>query len=150
MNQETLEKIIGHKKVIDLFGHWPAFHDAEIVSIRLDRNSESEFDGPIVQFGIHAFTMTGETDDTGHFKCINHSVIEIKCDGVDSINIEGFNHQNAIDALIIEEIENDIQYWNKFKIEFEPAFGVSANLVCRKIEVTSITLGIPKNSVYEK
>jgi hypothetical protein len=150
MNQETLEKIIGYKKVTDLFGYWPSFHDAEVVSMRLDRDSESGFDGPIIQFGIHAFTMTDETNETGHYKCINHAVVEIKLDGAESIDIEGFNHQNAIEELTIEEIENDIVYGNKFKIEFEPAFGVSANIVCRKIEVTKITLGIPKNSVYEK
>jgi hypothetical protein len=84
-----------------------------------------------------------------HDTYIEVFTLEIKLDGSESIDIEGFNHQNAIDALIIEEIENNIQCGDKFRIEFEPAFGVSAEIVCRKIEVMDVTLGIPKNSVYK-
>jgi hypothetical protein len=150
MNEMAIQKIVGYQQVIDLYGHWPSFHDAEVISLKLNRNSDSEFDGPTIQFEIHTFTMTGETDESGHFKCINHAVIEVKLDGVESSNIEGFNHQNAMDALSIEESKGDGEYGVRFIIEFEPAFGMSAEIICRRIEILKITLGIPRNSVYKK
>ena len=42
------------EKLIDIFGYWPSFHDAEILRIRLDRAGS---DGPSLTADIHVFEM---------------------------------------------------------------------------------------------
>ncbi len=46
-------KIAGAERVLDIFGAWPSFHDAEVLSLRLDRSGLSG--GPELEAEIHVF-----------------------------------------------------------------------------------------------
>lgn len=148
MNKETLGKIIGYEKVIGLYGEWPSFHDAEVLSLTLDRDSESEFQGPTLIIKIHAFTMTSEVTPKGNYKCINHATLHFELDGVEEIVIEGFNHQNAVFGMSIEEVGDKSWEGDYFKFELDPSYGVGAKMKCRRIKISEVVLGIPRGSVY--
>ena len=47
--------IPGATDVMAWFGYWPTFHDAEVLSIHLNRSSDSEV-------SLYAFEMTPEVD----------------------------------------------------------------------------------------
>lgn len=53
--------------VTEIFGEWPSFHDAEVVSLRLDRQGEGGGeDGPTLDAAIHVWRTTEEVDPRGY------------------------------------------------------------------------------------
>jgi hypothetical protein len=66
--------IPGAADVVAWFGHWPTFHDAEVLSITLDRSGES-------RVAIHAFAKTAEVDSSGHYVTTKHAVVTFFLNG---------------------------------------------------------------------
>lgn len=54
---EILQSIKNYNLVHDVFGYRPSFHDAEIINIIGDRNTNNS-SGPIFEMVIHVFEMT--------------------------------------------------------------------------------------------
>jgi Immunity protein 50 len=54
---------------------------------------------------------------------------------VDSFKMEGFNHQNAIFGLVIEQKTREEGPTPYFSVNFDPAFGIEASFTCQRIEV---------------
>ena len=52
--------------VVSWFGHWPRFHDATIIELRLGAE-------PVLR--LRAFEMTDQTDAAGYFKLRNYSTV---------------------------------------------------------------------------
>lgn len=150
MENETYKKIIGFEKLTELFGYWPSFHDAEIISISLDRNGEEEWEGPILHAKIHVFQMGPETKNTGgNFIFHHHSIVTFRFANVEDLEIKEFNQQNAINGLTLSEKYNERLKQNIFEVEFEQSFGVSCTFICRNIEIINIEKRIPNYSVYK-
>lgn len=49
--------------------------------------------------------------------------------------MEGFNHQNAIFGLGIEQKTRDEGPTLYFAVDFEPSFGIDAAFTCQRIEI---------------
>jgi hypothetical protein len=47
-----MANIQNEQALISIFGRWPSFHDATIISILLDREGE---DGPSLEARVHVF-----------------------------------------------------------------------------------------------
>lgn len=82
--------------VIDHFGYWPTFHDAEIISIKFERTHDKA--NTSVVLSVYAFEMTSKLNGV-HFEHIKHCFIDIEFVGINKSEIEGFNHQNAVSRL---------------------------------------------------
>jgi hypothetical protein len=59
--------IDNHELLTRIFGTWPSFHDAEVLTVRLDRSGNSADDGPALEAAIHVFRMTSEIDSRGYY-----------------------------------------------------------------------------------
>ncbi len=149
MENEIYKKIIGHEKLTAIFGYWPSFHDAEILSINLERNGNDEFEGPILFVTIHVFQMGPETTVTGKFIFHHHSLITFRFCRVGDLELNGFNQQNAIDGLSISKKPNKENKSTKFIVDFEQSFGVGCSFSCDRIAITGIEKVIPKYSIYK-
>ena len=68
----TVSGIQNQQALIDIFGEYPSFHDAEVLSILLDRDGEAS---PSLTIQIHAWHMTNEVDQKGYFILKNQTVI---------------------------------------------------------------------------
>src|SRR5579871_2051209 len=68
-NQEALTRI---------FGDWPSFHDAEVLSLVLGRHGIEDRPGPTLEARIHVFQMTGEVDERGYFRLGNHTLVVLR------------------------------------------------------------------------
>jgi hypothetical protein len=58
--------------VIDHFGYWPSFHDAEIMSMHFSRNMEKTLGS--LQMRIYAFEMTNKVVGR-YYKLIKHRLL---------------------------------------------------------------------------
>jgi len=60
-----MRDVEGAERLVELFGHWPAFHDAEVISLVLDRSGDDRGFGPPLVATIRAFDYTDEVLPSG-------------------------------------------------------------------------------------
>jgi hypothetical protein len=135
----TTPKFPGVEQVIEVFGCWPSFHDAEIKWLRLDRCDPSGGAGPVLEFAIHCFEMTDQVAPSGHYVLRKHTLIHFRFREVKDLRIEEFNQQNAIFGLeIIDEADAS---WERpyFRVTIDPSFGVGGSFHTVYPEVVSAT-----------
>lgn len=139
---EPYERIVNHKLITDWFGHWPSFHDAEVLSMHLDRKPIEKGSGPSLTIRVHAFEMTPEVDDRGYYKLTKHAIITLEFDGVDEVALDGFNCQNVIWQLDIEETVNSDKQ-PVLAVSLSSSFGVRCDFRCALARVKSVQAGKP-------
>lgn len=64
-------------------GKWPSFHDAEVLSVNLDRGKAEGLYGPTVTIALHGFEITNELNEKSHY-----SDIEFKCSSVMVVSVK--------------------------------------------------------------
>lgn len=140
-----VDHITNAAAVTSVFGRWPSFHDAEVLGVELVRRYGDPA-GPGLVARIHAFSMTDRVDGRGYFILENHSIVVLRFDGIEALEMDGFNHQNALNRLGIAGPDPE----GRFEVHLDPAYGVEARFTCRAIEVVSITPGLPPASVHAR
>jgi hypothetical protein len=138
-NEIDISFIEGREKIINIFGYWPTFHDAEIVELHLWRGDVdpelNKYIFPILTVKIHLFEMSEKTNSDGIFDFSKHTLATLRFhDVVDDFKLSGFNHQNAIMALTFT-VQKRGELKPYLQVEFEPAFGMGAFFKCFRIEV---------------
>ncbi len=137
------DKIEYGKLLTDIFGRWPSFHDAEVISIELFRDPKGTSE-PSLRAKIHVFEMTPDIDDRGFYILKNHVLATILFRGIDENHIAGFNQQNVLrDVVIIDSSSRQLEHLN-FEVRFLPSFGVEAEFKCRVVEVEAVELVGPR------
>lgn len=121
--------IFNHKAVIDWFGHWPNFHDAEVQRFCLYYGKDNGHDS--AQIAIHAFEMTRQIVN-GRYVLAKHAVVTFELDYIGISQLEGWNHQNALFALRFEKEGDDIVMLG------EGSFGVEFKISARDITIISV------------
>jgi hypothetical protein len=137
MNYENLVvEIPSLQKLMDWFGHWPSFHDSEVVSITLSR-------GNVSSLVVHAFATTGKTSSTGHYVTEKHVLVHFLLGEVTDTAVLGFNHQNVLSDLSIEK--TDMGY----KLTLGGCYGAEGWIVTTGLKL-EIEPGMPAGSIYAK
>lgn len=136
---EYVQNIHGGNMLVDIFGYWPSFHDAEVIWLKLDRTSHTqERYRPTLEALIHVYEMTNEVDANGYYVLRNHTLAHLRFNGVAELYIEDFNYQNALMGLSLTD-ESDRQMQRvKWSVRFDSAFGVDASFQCYSVEVDSV------------
>ena len=97
-----MTRIQNHEVLTRIFGEWPSFHDAEIISILLDRGGE---EGPSLTIQVHLWQMTSEVDAKGYSVCKNYMLATLRFGRIVLEQLDGFNQQNSLFDLNIENID---------------------------------------------
>lgn len=130
--------IEGESKILSAFGYFPAFHDAEIIGLSLNRNATPELSYPTVsiEFTLHGWEMTSEITPTGHYRLSKHHLVRFRFDGVDEVDLRDFNHQNALFELKISEIDPP---GARLKVEFSSSYGLEGGFTAFSGAVLDVT-----------
>jgi len=129
------ESIEAHETVLKAFGYWPAFHDAEVRSLVLDRNG-ALFDKVAdarVDLYLHALEWT-----KAEKPMFNHHLVHLRFHDVEELALQGFNHQNAIFELKIEEHIRHPETPRQLKVTLLPAFGLAGSFCAASGRVLSV------------
>lgn len=121
--------------LVSIFGYWPSFHDAEVLTILLDRAGD---DGPTLEARIHVHEMTDEVDARGFYVLIKHTLVTLRFTDVLLRDLRWFNSQNALASLGMEEVDPSQNEGRHFGVSFDASHGVEADLLCDRIAVTSV------------
>ena len=137
--QDIASHIKGSHKLADILGYWPSFHDAEVLDLHFWRGdvdpSQKQYLFPVLTVKIFVWELTNETDDRGYIVLRNHTLTTLQFHDVEEFHMDGFNHQNAILGLSIDQQERTDNTSQLFAVRFDPAFGMSASFRCTRIEV---------------
>jgi hypothetical protein len=131
--------IVGSEKLSSIFGRWPSFHDAEVLELHIQRGridtDAKVYEFPLLTVKIHLWLMTNDVDQKGYFVSTKHTLVTMRFYDVHNFKMEGFNHQNAIFGLGIEQKTRDEGPTPFFAVDFEPSFGIDATFTCLRIAI---------------
>src|SRR5579885_1664987 len=126
----------GAQDVIEWFGYWPTFHDAEVLSVSFDRLSGC-------RVSIHAFEMTPEVDSSGHYVLAKHAIVTFSMEGfpmdecgISNTRIESFNHKNVLSSASISRRPQG------YELLLEGSYGVYGSILCERMSV-AVQPGVP-------
>ena len=129
----------GAEKLIELFGRWPSFHDAEVISLVLDRSGDDDGFGPSLVATIRAFDITDEVLPSGFPKLTHECAAVFAFREVVQLQLTGFNSQNVMSGLHIIDIRDRQLERQHFEVWFAGVYGLDARFQCRAVEVLSVT-----------
>jgi hypothetical protein len=81
--------------------------------------------------------MTNDIHQKGFSVSTKHTLTTMKFYDVDNFRTEGFNHQNAIFGLGIEQKTRAEGSMPCFAVDFEPSFGIDLKFACLRIEIVA-------------
>lgn len=120
-----LQEIPGAAELHDWFGYWPTFHDAEIISLHLNRKGCSNLH-------VHTWEMTKEIDDKGYYVAAKHVVVEFAFENVFALDLIGFNDQNVIIGLGIEKIDSG------YCLTLHECYGLAGSIESERVSIRVI------------
>jgi len=112
MTDQNLQpsEVTGASTIVDAFGFWPSFHDAEIVELHLVREGLSKV---VVELYVQTKKAT----------------VCFKLKNVVELCLDNFNHQNVLFDLTLTKTEIG------YKLIMEPSFGLSGQIESEDIQV---------------
>ena len=134
---QPFERVHNHEALVERFGAWPSFHDAEVLSVRLDNGQRT--DGRVaVELDVHIFEITGETDEYGYYVFRLHTLVTLRFDGACEIELEDFGPQNVLDGLELELADEPAVDAARLSVELPSNNGLSGALRCEEATVMAV------------
>lgn len=124
------------------FGHWPDFHDAELLAIRLETTMQER--KASLEADIEVAEYSPEVDEKGYYKDRRRCHTTLRFERVLDVALDGFAYQNVLDDIEIREITpeeqaSDPEWWKRrYQMRFAPIAGFCEVLFrCDSIAVLS-------------
>lgn len=116
--------------VIEHFGYWPSFHDAEVASVHLRRGELGYW--PTISLWINVFGPARVLQTVAKA----HSLwqLELEFTEVTDNELSGFNHQNVIFDITFQQDKDLIS------CPIDTSCGMSGSITARYVAVKSLVL----------
>jgi hypothetical protein len=132
---DWLQEIAGAQTLFDWFGYWPSFHDAEVLSIELNRTGPSKIE-------VHTFAATDAVNSEGAYICDKHCIVTLFLEDLEGVDLVDFNQMNVLSSLRFQR-ENDT-----FTLALASTYGVGGSIKAKSVRI-ELTSGIPEDSQYK-
>jgi hypothetical protein len=127
----------GSERLLGVFGPWPSFHDAEVITMDFWRGDicpeRNSWIAPVLTVKIQVLEAT----QAGAQHAGDDILLTLRFHDVFDIRLADFNHQNAILGLTLEHESCSEGVTPSIPVRFEQAFGVAASFRCRRVEVVN-------------
>jgi|RhiMetdeSRZDD1v2_1073273.scaffolds.fasta_scaffold24097_5 Immunity protein 50 len=116
--------ILGADAVVAWFGQWPSFHDAEILSIHINR-------GGLSVIRIHTRNLSTTVDRPGHSVRAREAILAFEFAGIKTLRLHGedADRQNVIQGLEIQRTDEG------YRVQLLPCYGLAGEIVVEQIAV---------------
>ena len=119
--------IRNHEAVLECFGRWPSFHDANVVAYQLSDD--------VITLTLHTWLLTNELDAKGYFVLTNHGLVSFRFDGLHDVQMETFRSQNILFGLQFSRCPPPAS----FRVELDSVMDMSGAFSARSGEVVFVT-----------
>jgi hypothetical protein len=133
-----MQAILGSDRLVSLYGKWPSFHDAEVLRVTLDRAGHPVATGPTLTVELYAFEVSSRLADDGTYARAKEAVVTLAFRGVALLDLAGFNEQNALFSVTIDDLRERGLERVAFDVAFSASYGMAATFQCAEIEVTGV------------
>jgi len=118
-----------YQTLIQHFGYWPSFHDANVLA----------YTGPIaerqsVDITLHTWEMTSEVDAKGYYVLQKHVLVTFHFDGVHNASLEQFQSGNILFEMNISRAGDG----PSFHVELDSVMDMSGSFDATSGEVVSV------------
>jgi Immunity protein 50 len=117
-----LEGIGGARDLWNWFGYWPSFHDAEVISLHLDRLA-----GCLLT--VHTWEMTNAVDDQGYYILTKDVAVTFVINDVLDLNLNGFSNQSILFGLEIEKTDGG------YRVNLDSLYGFGGAIEAKQISI---------------
>lgn len=140
-------KITNGEALVERFGAWPSFHDAEVYGLSLD--SGQRLDGRTrLRLDVHVFAVDGRLSDR-KFNFENHTLVTLEFEEVEDVKLEGFGPQNVLDDLLLETV--GLASGRQVRVSMPASNGMTGSFRCRDVTVIDAVPFEPgEHSVYRR
>jgi Immunity protein 50 len=135
----TIFPISGTEEVLAALGRWPSFHDAEVIRFSLSRGSIPEDKKSEAQLDVQVREYEPRYEGTAQYELvlIKNVLIRFLFEGVEGIQVDGFNFQNVINALHVQT--HGVGSEQQISVEVETIYGFGATWRCRSAKVAGVS-----------
>jgi hypothetical protein len=125
--------IAGAERLVERFGDWPSFHDAEVIRVVFDRRGENR---PTAELLVHVWLMTNSVDERGYYVLEKHTLVRFVFERIVEIQLSEFNRQNVLFDLEIspETVDGAPAY----RVTLTTSYGLEGWVVCGRIVVADV------------
>ena len=139
--------VIAADALIERFGEWPSFHDAEVLALRLDSGQRSNT-APSLELDIHLFAVDGQRADGG-LNFVKHTMATLQFEEIEAVKLDGFGPQNVLYDLVLEEV--NVAAGRQIQVELPSSNGLTATFRCRQVLIVAVEPFEPgPRSVYHR
>jgi hypothetical protein len=130
---DVLASIPGGPELLAWFGHVPSFHDAEIISLHLNRTGPSTL-------CIHTWDTTGTVDSKGFYIHEKDAIVTFTLEEIENLELEGFSHQNVLGGLELNRIEASTSGRqgirpDLYETVLHPCYGLAGTIRARRVSL---------------
>jgi hypothetical protein len=112
--------------LMDRFGTWPSFHDAEVIRIELSRS-------PDITMDVYLFATSSQLDNRGYYRREQESIVTFIFRGVYEVTLLDFNEQNVLQELAVSRQED-----GDLRVEIFASYGFNGSFLCANAEVAQV------------
>jgi hypothetical protein len=123
--------VLHAERLLEAFGYWHSFHDAEVHRAVLDRGSVGE--RPSITLLVNVYDSSGALDERGYYDVRVNVMVTLRFTDVDDMELSDLGVQNVIDELRLEP-----QAAGRIAVELGPCFGLNGVFSCGAIEVLAV------------
>ena len=124
--------VLHAERLIEAFGYWHSFHDAEIHRAVLDRGAPGE--RPSVTLLVNVYDSSGAVDERGYYDVRVNVMVTLRFTDVADLELSDLGVQNVINELRLEA-----QDGGRIAVELGPCYGLNGVFTCGTVEVLEVT-----------
>lgn len=127
--------IRNYEALVKFLGKWPSFDDFEVDSMFLKRSDDDEELWPTLTIKFLGFRHDVPLESPDRSNCF----IVLRFGGLENMTLNGFNHQNAINGLVVKANWSERRKRDLFTVDLIQGFGVGTKFECSEIDLVSVT-----------
>ena len=121
--------IQNHEAVVNFYGYWPSFHDANVPEYRAPTPDNSS-----LEFTLHTWQMTKEVDSKGYFVLHKHALVKFYFDGLTDVQMDAFGTGNILFDMSFIKTDQDAE----FSVELNSVMAMPGSFNVRNGVVVSV------------
>jgi hypothetical protein len=114
--------VVGAGRVVEWFGQWPTFHDAEVLEVHLSRGGES-------WIRIRTWLMSERVDSRGYYFREKEATVTFRLARILDLELADFSSQNVIGSLEVVQTPASI------RLALWPIYGLGGYLEAERVAV---------------
>jgi Immunity protein 50 len=136
-NNETFDRVIDSHRLVSVYGHWPSFRGAELISLGLHKvmgtaHGDSQLNAVFIVADPHRPLHTARQ---------NAALTNLQFFEVERLNMSGFAHDAELSELHIDTLSRPIGTCSRLKVTWKGvASGHRVSFDCDRMAVVAVEL----------